>query len=223
MDDLSCAATRELAPELALGVLDGAERAEALAHVERCASCRALVGDLTGAVETLPLAAPEAEPPPGFEDRVLRALGAGRRRARLRWARVVAVTAAAAAIVSIVVVRVVDRGRDDPATPAVSTEAVSDVWAAPMVDANGHDVGWAFVSDGTPAAIGLAMSYAIPNGEYTIEVRRSDGTTAELGEVAILDGRGTWAGTAPTKRGDVVAVSLVDAAGALVCTATPIA
>jgi hypothetical protein len=223
MDELTCAQMRELAPELALGVLGGAERAEALAHVERCGSCRSLVGDLTGAAEALPLAAPEAEPPAGFEGRVLRTLGGGRRRARLRWAKVVALTAAAAAIISIVVVRVVDRDRDEPPTPTVADVAVSDVWSAPMVDGNGVDVGRAFVSDGKPAAVGLSVNYAVPTGEYTIEARRSDGTTVDLGTVAVTDSRGSWAGTAPTRRGAVVAISLVDASGDPVCTATPTA
>jgi hypothetical protein len=220
MHELTCAELRELAPELALGVLDGAERAEALAHVERCGACRAVVGDLTGAAEALPLAAPEAEPPPGFEGRVLRVLGAGRRRARQRWAKVVALTAAAAAIVSIVVVRVIDRGRDDTPSAVVADVAVNEVWSAPMVADSGLDVGRAFVSDGNPAAVGLSVRYGIPTGEYTIEARRRDGTTLDVGKVTVTDGQGSWAGTAPTRRGDVVAVSLVDAGGDAVCTAT---
>lgn len=218
MSMLTCDELRDLAPELALDLLGGAERAEALVHIEGCGSCRAIVRDLSDAAEALPLAAPEAEPPPGFEARVLGALGAGPRRAWRRWATAVAVTAAAATIVSIVAVRIVDRGRDD--APVATGVAVSDVWSAPMVSGDGIDVGWAFVSDGRPAAVGLWISYAIPEGEYTIEVTRGDGTTRELGTVEVADGQGTWAGTAPTARGDVVVIDLRDANGEVVCTAT---
>jgi Putative zinc-finger len=218
MSTLTCAELRELAPELALGVLGGAERAEALTHVEGCGACRAVVADLTDTAETLPLIAREAEPPAGFEGRVISAVGGQRRRRRLRWAAVVAATAAAAAIISIVTVRVVDNGRDDDV--AVSG-AASVVWSAPMVDAQGTDVGWTFVSDGRPAAVGISVSYALPSGRYTIESVRGDGKTLELGTLTVSDGSGAWAGTVPTAEGDLIVVRLLDEAGSVVCTANP--
>src|SRR2546428_1666096 len=97
-----CADVRELAPELALGIVGGPERAEALQHASECGPCRALVGELSEAADALPLLAAEAEPPPGFEERVLAALQAGRRRSRRRVIGALAAVAAAAAIVSIV-------------------------------------------------------------------------------------------------------------------------
>jgi predicted anti-sigma-YlaC factor YlaD len=218
MSGFTCADMREVAPELALGVLGGAERAEAFAHVESCGSCRAVVSDLTDAAETLPLIAREAEPPPGFEGRVVAALGGRRRRIRFRWAAVLAATAAAAAIISIVTVRVVDRGRDDG--PAASV-AASGVWSAPMIDAQGTDVGWAFVSDGRPAAVGISVSYALPSGTYTIESVRGDGATLDVGTLTVSDGQGAWAGTVPTAKGDLIVVRLLDAGGNVVCTANP--
>ncbi|MGH9033461.1 MAG: hypothetical protein ACRDZV_15155, partial [Acidimicrobiia bacterium] len=187
--------------------------------VERCGSCRAVVGDLTGAAEALPLIAREAEPPSGFEGRVLGALGGRRRRARFRWAAVMAATAAAAAIVSVVTVRMVDRGRDE--APTVSDVAASAVWSAPMLDTKGTDVGRAFVSDGRPAAVGISVSYALPAGTYTIESVRGDGATLELGTLAVSDGQGAWAGTVPTAKGDLIVVRLLDTAGNVVCTANP--
>ena len=71
---MSCAQVRELAPELALGILSGAERAEVLLHVNGCARCQAYVAELTEAADVIPQLAPEAEPPLGFEGRVLRRL-----------------------------------------------------------------------------------------------------------------------------------------------------
>src|SRR5215216_6442758 len=107
-----CVEVRELAPELALGIVGGPERAEALQHASECGPCRALIGELAEAADALPLLAAEAEPPPGFEQRVLAALKAPRRRNRRRIAGLVAAAAAAATIVSIVGVRVVESIQD---------------------------------------------------------------------------------------------------------------
>lgn len=217
MSTLTCAEVRDLAPELALGVLGGAERAETLAHIDDCAPCRSLVGELTDASELLPLLAREAEPPPGFETRVLAAVGGRPRGRRLRWVAVVAATAAAAAIVSIVTVRVVDRGRDDDRVAAGS--AVSEVVSAPMVGAGGANVGWAFVSDGRPAAIGLSVDYLLPTGTYSIEAVRADGRKVKPGTMSVTDGRGVWSGTVKVPEDGLVVIYLVDAGGQVVCQA----
>ena len=63
MSAYSCAQLRDVAPELALGVLGGAEHAEAIMHVNGCARCQALVNELAEAADALPLLAPEIEPP----------------------------------------------------------------------------------------------------------------------------------------------------------------
>src|SRR5260370_36669526 len=103
----------ELAPELALGIVGGPERAEALQHASECGPCRSLVGELAEAADALTLLAPESEPPPGFEERVLAALREPRLRMRRRSAVMAADAAAAAAIVSIVGVGGVE-GSQDP-------------------------------------------------------------------------------------------------------------
>src|SRR5690606_34746160 len=61
----TCAEVRELAPDIALGLLTGEERAAALAHLERCGACRAEVVGLAGAADEVLLLAPGATPPPG--------------------------------------------------------------------------------------------------------------------------------------------------------------
>jgi hypothetical protein len=76
MTGTECTRLNDLAPELALGLLDGAERAEVLAHLERCANCHADVASLTELGEQLLLLAPEVPPPAGFESRVLASVAA---------------------------------------------------------------------------------------------------------------------------------------------------
>ncbi|MFF3762754.1 hypothetical protein ACFYYR_01465 [Streptomyces sp. NPDC001922] len=88
MTDLTCAELRELGAELALGILPGRERAVAIAHLDRCPSCREYIEHLTLAEDGLLGLLPGSEPPVGFEKRVLRRLGmsgarpAGRRTSR---------------------------------------------------------------------------------------------------------------------------------------------
>jgi hypothetical protein len=71
---MGCAGFADVAAELALGALTGRERAEALAHLDRCAACRKHVRQLTTTgEELLGLLSAEA-PPPGFETRVMERL-----------------------------------------------------------------------------------------------------------------------------------------------------
>jgi predicted anti-sigma-YlaC factor YlaD len=103
-----CTEVRELAAELALGVLAGEERAEALRHLDGCSACRRLVDDLAGAADRLLAAAPPVEPPAGFESRVAERLAAAGPSApavdRRRLPRMVAVAAALVAVVGSFVV-----------------------------------------------------------------------------------------------------------------------
>jgi hypothetical protein len=70
LNEPGCAGFADMHAELALGVLTGRERAEALAHLERCAACQENVRQLTMKAEQLLQLLPAVEPPPGFETRV---------------------------------------------------------------------------------------------------------------------------------------------------------
>ena len=209
-----CADVRELAPELALGIVGGPERADALQHASECGPCRALIGELAEAADALTLLAPESEPPPGFEERVLAALKAPRRRMRRRAAIMVAAAAAAAAIVSIVGVRVVESVQETNRIVA----AASDVRSTRMTGANGVDVGNVFVSNGSPSSVVVNVNYGVPSGRYGIELRTGS-TAKHLGTVSIRDERGAWGGVVALPAGTTGSVVLVGADGAVVCEA----
>jgi hypothetical protein len=74
-DDMTCAELADVAAELALGVLTGRARARAVAHLEECDACREDVRQLMATGEQLLELLPPAEPPLGFETRVLARLG----------------------------------------------------------------------------------------------------------------------------------------------------
>jgi hypothetical protein len=75
LSGMTCAELAEVAAELALGVLTGRERAVAIAHLDTCDACREDVRQMMGTAERLRGLLPQAEPPAGFETRVLQRLG----------------------------------------------------------------------------------------------------------------------------------------------------
>jgi hypothetical protein len=211
MSDLGCDAVAAHAPELALGLLDGHERAALLEHLRTCPHCQALVADLAATGDLLTLLAPEAEPPPGFGARVVEEITGPRRRSRRRRAWVIAMTAAAAAVLSVVTVRVVDANREEPpvTAPALRT--------APMLDPKGIKVGTVAVSGQDPARVAVTVDYAVPDGTYSLVLDRPV-SSEPVGTIAVADGRGAWKGTAAIGPG-TVHLGMVTADGTKVCAA----
>src|SRR3984957_5326550 len=72
---VTCGELADVAAELALGGLTGRERAVAIAHLGTCEVCREDVRQLMATGEQLRELLPPAEPPVGFETRVLERLG----------------------------------------------------------------------------------------------------------------------------------------------------
>ena len=75
LNDMTCAELADVAAELALGVLTGRERAMAIAHLDECDACREDVRQLMATGGQLLELLPTAEPPAGFETRVLERIG----------------------------------------------------------------------------------------------------------------------------------------------------
>jgi hypothetical protein len=98
-----CEETRELAAELALGIVEGEERGRALEHLADCPDCRLRVEELSQVADELLLLAPHREAPVGFESRVLgELLPAPQPKRRRRWRLALAPAAAAVAAAAIV-------------------------------------------------------------------------------------------------------------------------
>ena len=212
MSAFTCVQLRDVAPELALGVLGGAERAEALAHLATCSRCQVHVAELTEAADVLPLLAEEREPPPGFEARVLAELTAERRRGRRRWYASIAAAVAAAMIVSIALVRVIDaRSETDPARAAPGRLSQAQM----VSETDGSPVGWVYVSGGRDVA--LAVSYVVVPGTYDIQVRPSGADPVVIGDVDVGAYRGSWSGTSSVAIAPGDTVSLVSSDGTPVC------
>jgi Putative zinc-finger len=74
----SCGDFQALGAELALGVLDRREGAEVLAHVATCPACHGELVRLCALAASIVSLHPCAEPPVGFEIRVLSSLAQAR-------------------------------------------------------------------------------------------------------------------------------------------------
>lgn len=224
---LSCDELHEVAPDLALDLLDGSSRAAALAHVERCASCRAELSQLTEAASQVLLAAPEVSPPAGFELRVLERLGLAPTPPapsprRWRVGRPHAVLAAAVALLAALVGGglLVRSGGSDPETTtaimrtsggAVAGEVVVDHTDPPVIDV---DLGtWVSTWDNYSETV---------EGPLWLTVETGDGQdtfllTSGVPTAGTANAEVTLQGADPD---DIRSVAIKDDAGRVWCTAT---
>jgi hypothetical protein len=237
-----CEWLQEVAPDLALGLLTGEERGDALAHLERCDACRAEVAALSGTADEILLAAPEVTPPAGFDRRVLAALAAHRafgddgpdatapapRRGQGRRpsGRVVALAAAAVVLVLAGVAAAVlrDGGADGGETVVASAE---------MRTGRGRVVGEVTLAGDRPVEVTVDvpewaalverwedetsgdywLAVETRDGERTLRPMTSDGDPAGAGGGA-QDG---WTVTVAAANADIATVSVVDDDGRTWC------
>jgi hypothetical protein len=215
MSTLGCAEVRDAAPEFALGVLDGEQRSEVLLHLDQCSACQHHVAELSETADALVLLAPEAEPPPGFERRVHAQLDDSVRRRRWRTLKLIAATAAAAAILSVVTVRVIDEAR----SPSSEADAPIAAQTVAMTDDDGQKVGHVDVG-GRPSALALNLSVyydGLPDGPYRVVLDPHDGAKRPLGNIQVDASHGSWFGTAHVD--GRAALALVDTGGHTRCSA----
>ena len=121
--EMNCAMLADVAAELALGVLTGRERADAIEHLDRCEACREDVRKLIATGEEFLGLLPPAEPPAGFETRVLDRLG------MMASAAPAAPAAPAAVAPAVVVPAAVVPAAAAPAVPAAGRSTIARIAA----------------------------------------------------------------------------------------------
>ena len=210
---LGCERFDAHADELALGQLDEPLRSELLTHAADCPHCHSLLDSLGTVADRLLLAAPQVEPPAGFESRALARLdasaaGPARRSVGLWW-----VAAAAVAGVMVFAGAFVAVRRDGE--PTVATAAI--------VAATGSEVGSVqLIAEPTPHVLVTIAAPRPGPGIRSCELQRPDGTWEEVGWWDAADiASGVWAvGIDPTlldatamriiSDGDVLATATFD-------------
>ena len=96
------------------------------------------------------------------------------------------------------------------AAPAVGT--------VEMVGAEGQKVGSVdVVADGTLASLNVSVVYALPDGTYRVVLKREDTARQGLGNIQVVNNRGTWSGTARVE--GAAKLALVDDTGRTLCSA----
>ncbi|HTW98239.1 MAG TPA: zf-HC2 domain-containing protein [Acidimicrobiales bacterium] len=178
-----CEEVQEVLAELALGIMSGRERSEVLAHLESCQPCAATLAEHSLVVDTLVQLALSAEPPLGFEQRLVQRLrpdpgtagvgvggaGAGTtsaqaRRLRQRLRRLHApllVTAAAAAVaLGFGIARWTGGAPARPAAPGHRGGAL----ASAELRSGAHVMGEVYVAPGSPSWMFMTVDAAGAGG-----------------------------------------------------------
>jgi hypothetical protein len=216
---MRCEEIRDLAPEIALGIADGAERADALRHLSTCGECRRSLERLSQVADELLVLAPTQEPPAGFESRVVEALGLERsssRRRRPRWlsprwlAPRLAPALAAAAVTAAVLVgaysddrRTAERYRE--------TLALADgqyFQAKRLTDGAGSDSGVLFGYQGEPSWLFVTVDAAHRDDVTSGELVTTDRRRIPLPSLK-LDRRGSWGAAIPIDLSELASVRLL--------------
>lgn len=202
----ACAIVDALAAEAALGLLAGSERAQVLAHLDTCDNCRELIRELSAVADDLVLVAPNAEPPAGFEERVLAHLDATR--ARRRWLILVGTAAAVlVAVMGFAIGRAGNHGGDGPRELTMRTPS-------------GRVVGDAYLHDGDPAWVFVTVpGWTDESSRYHLRVTLANGSTTEARGGDLAGGGGSWGTMLTVAVAQVRELSIVSADGTVWCSA----
>jgi hypothetical protein len=213
---MRCEDFHDLAPEIALGIADGRERAAALSHLEGCPDCRRKVERLSGVADELLMLAPEREPPAGFESGVLERIGTRPQpRGRWRLPRRVLQPALAAALAAAIAIAVMSWAYSDEREVASgyldTLEAANGEYfgARPLLDPSGAEAGVAFRYQGTPSWLLVTVDPDHREGISRAELVTFDGRRIPLREFRLDPAQGSWGGAIPIDALDVATVRLV--------------
>jgi anti-sigma-K factor RskA len=231
INQMGCEEFTDVAAELALGVLTGRERAQALAHLDQCDACREHVSQLTSAGEQLLALLPTSEPPPGFETRVMERIGlpapapdpvagsrARRRRPRpwLKISRTRGLLAVAAVLAAIVAGGVGGWGLHGTGTQV----AGAPLSHAVFLSASHQSAGKIFVYDGNPGWLYMSVDVTPTRGHVICQIMGRDGRVTTVGTFWLANGYGSWGSAVPAGTGPVAGARLLRDDGTVLATAT---
>jgi anti-sigma factor RsiW len=208
--------------ELALGVLTGRERAQALSHVESCRRCADELEQLSRAADTVVQVAPEVEPPMGFEVRLFEKMGVSdARRRRFRpshWIPAAAAVAAAAVALGL--------GLTLPSSGPTATAQEhrqrpqgAHVISAPLMQ-DGVSVGRVATFGGDTPWMSMMLDDEAVHGTVSCVVVTDDGRTHHVGTFVAREGYSTWASPLSVNPKDIRTAEVVSPGGTVVATAT---
>ena len=214
MSDVTCATFADAVDDLALGFASSPERDDLVAHASRCADCATLLHDLTAVADALLELAPEAEPPLGFEARVIgrlpRVAATSPPRSPRRPGRAVLVGAAAAVAAIVGVGGLLSSRTDEPGTLAASIEG------------RRGDLGRVeLVRDPSPKVVVLLEDDSW-SGVWVCELE-DGGRWVEVGRWRAEDAAGgAWAATIDRSLLDATRMRITSTSGSVIATSGPL-
>jgi hypothetical protein len=208
--------------ELALGVLTGRERARLLSHVESCPRCAEELEILSRTADSVVQAAPEMEPPLGFEVRLFERMGltdVAPRRRRLRPSRwVPAVGGVAAAALALGLGLNLTSSSSTP-TVTAQPQGAHRVVTAALVE-HGTTVGHVMTVSGAKPWISMMLSDSTAHGTVDCVVVTDAGVTHHVGTFHADKGYGAWIAPLPVSPADLRTAEVVSPSGTVIATAT---
>lgn len=243
LNEMGCQEFSDVAAELALGVLTGRERAQALAHLDHCAPCREKVRQLTATGEGLLGLLPSVEPPAGFEARVMDRIGLappapspasraswisrmslpGRkpaRRAATGQARPAGRTRRVLALAAVSLAVVAAGLGGWGLRPGTSAPAGAPLSSATLQSVSHQAAGKIFLYEGSSRWLYMSVNMPSGNGTVICEVQSRDGHITTVGSFRLTDGRGYWGSPVPATHGSLTGARLVGPGGTVLATAS---
>ena len=229
----ACGECESWGAELALGLLTGPERATGLSHLAACPSCREQVDELARVADRLLLLAPEAEPPAGFESRVLAAVGSAaatdgvgpgaRRPTRIRRGegtnrprgRRVGLVAA------LVMVAAFGGGAVGAALHSTPDREPTALRTGLAVSASGRVSCRVVVSGTRPASVLVSLDgYPGADTDVTVEMETVTGEVVPLGPLHVTGGHGLLVSTLDLEAESLGLMRMLDREGKVIYEAT---
>jgi hypothetical protein len=210
----------DVAAELALGALTGRERARAIAHLEKCRTCRAHVQRSTLTGTRLLLLLPEHQPPAGFANRTIRRLPyAGRHRETGRSHDRFPVVAATIIAVTCAMAGFAVRARPMPPGHSASPASLA-LHSASLTTARHQVIGTVFLQGGGQPWLYMAVDTGAGNSTVICQLQERDGQTITVGSFRLASGHGYWGSPEPDQATGITSARLTAPDGTIVATAT---
>ena len=226
MSEMDCAVFQDAAAELALGMLTGPDRAAALKHTERCASCQAEVASLAAAADRLLDLVPARGAPDEFESRMAAAFrqtvpgqaaqrhrGKAARGKLARWRRRASIAAAAAAAGAL------GFGLHQIGAPP-QEPAYSGAEVAALRTPAGARAGEVVVTGAPQPLLVMVVNPGAAPGWYRCYLRTSGGRQAFAGAFHVGRDGGVWVSRLPVPPRDLTGAQLVGPGGTEIASAT---
>jgi hypothetical protein len=215
LNKMDCGEFADTAGELALGVLTGRERAEALAHLDQCDACRENVCQLTVMSEKLLALLPVSEPPTGFETGVMERLGLGPP-GPLRVGRARRMLPVVTVLLAVVV-----SGLGWWHLQAVgSALAGRPLSSAALLTPSRQTAGRIFFYAGSPRWTFISVNLGRENATVICQLETRDGHYVTTGSFWVADGDGSWGSADPVSIGPLAGARLISTKGTVLATAS---